>query len=104
MMFAHTYIHIYFLTLIDSKRGEKCNAHTKSERNGERVRAERDGDTPTDVRTRTAARMSTASRRGGDSESPESHSDSERVLLIVLWSAMDWRKLNKTDELSIEHA
>lgn len=55
-MLAHTYN-------IDRLEKEGKNVtHTKPERNGERVRAERDGDTPTDVRTRTAARVSTASR------------------------------------------
>lgn len=59
MMIAHT---TYVRNIDRLKKRKKNVTHTKSERNGERVRAERDGDTPTDVRTRAAARVSTASR------------------------------------------
>lgn len=48
------------VTSADTRKGEKNITHTKSERNVEQARAVRDEDTPTDVRTRTAARVSTS--------------------------------------------
>lgn len=86
------------------EKEKKRNAYKrqKETENG-LVRSEADRDTPTNVRTRIAARVSTGFTRGGDSESSESHSNSERVLLIAP-ECDELRKLNKTDGSEIGRA